>query len=146
MTDQVKPFAPLPDPKNNLPEDFKGEKVLVSFPVPVKLRLQNNNTVSFEPGVKEVPIMAGGTVLFDKNAKPGEELHWYLRGHKAVIFKGKPNPPVIEKTDPPPPVDLSKMTKSELVGHAKDVHGLELKESDKKEDLIASIEAAAAKK
>lgn len=39
-------------------------------------------------------------------------------------------------------VDLSKMTKAELIAHADEVHGLELKETAKKEELIDAIEKA----
>lgn len=40
-------------------------------------------------------------------------------------------------------VDLSKLTKAELVAHAKKTYGLELKETDPKESLISEIEKAA---
>jgi hypothetical protein len=47
--------------------------------------------------------------------------------------------------EPDAPPVLADMTKAQLVDHAQDVHNLTLNVSDKKDDLIAAIQTAAAK-
>jgi hypothetical protein len=69
-----------------------------------------------------------------------------LRRGKAVIAGGTSPPKVLATSSEtialPPPSELDKLTKAELLEMAKDL-GLEAKASDTKAELIAALESAA---
>jgi hypothetical protein len=50
-----------------------------------------------------------------------------------------------QATTDQPPVDLTAMTKQEIIDHAAEVHGLELNPGSKKDELIAAVQEAQTK-
>ena len=59
----------------------------------------------------------------------------------ALLLMGRPQDSALRLDNEPSAVDLSSMTKAEIVDHAKDVHGLDLDPKTNKDDLIAAVEA-----
>ncbi len=102
---------------------LKEGTVTVFFPKKVLYTLPGYKRVEFGIGVQDIPKSLANDA--------------YLLAHGMSLHK--PTEPV------KPSVDLDKMTKAELLDHAKEVHDLDLDIADKKEDLIAQIEEAVTK-
>lgn len=71
----------------------------------------------------------------------------------ARVVPGAPAPKAADDTDrvaaepdDEKPIDLTTMTKQQLIDHAAEVHGLELQPGQKKDEMIAAVQEAQATK
>lgn len=124
-------FGPMDRPAR--PEEIKPDEPTVTmvFPRRVLLTLPGYKRVDFPAGVHEVPqSLVDHPYLKDNGAKRQEK-------PKAA----KVEPPGAD--DDPSKVDLSKLTKQEILDHAEEHHpDLDLNLADHKDKLIAQVEEA----
>lgn len=99
-----------------------------------KVKAPRQHLVPFSRDVQQVPDWLADQEAFQNATKSGEIMVVQV----ASPEKPKPLAEVAQV------LDLSKMSKDELIVHASEVHGLELDKGLKKDEMIAAIEEAKA--
>jgi hypothetical protein len=142
----------------------KGEgTITMVFPRKVILNTDDGKRVEFLPGVQEVPAHLAGHDWLRLNGATGYSAEAAakvveqsvqeaqtafdvalenLNAAKQRVADARPAPAVLNDA----PVDLSTMTKAQIIAHAAEVHDLDLDQRNSKDELIAAVEEARAAK
>lgn len=102
------------------------------------------HTVHFSKDIQEIPDWISEQEAFKIATQPPKDGKG-TPDITVVRIEAPARVPVLQKFEGDAVVDLEKMNKAELQTHAREVHGIELDDKLKKDEMIAAIKDKAAK-